>query len=86
VKGCKTLEESLDRYTSSEYLVGENQYRVEGFGLQDAVRSCQFETIPPIFIFQLKRFLYNPEKEEMEKVYFHFISFIILYFDCHSLK
>ena len=35
VKGCKNVYGSFDKYAEAETLDGQNQYRAEGFGLQD---------------------------------------------------
>eukprot|EP01116_Phalansterium_solitarium_P016868 TRINITY_DN400_c4_g1_i2.p2 TRINITY_DN400_c4_g1~~TRINITY_DN400_c4_g1_i2.p2 ORF type:complete len:263 (+),score=62.68 TRINITY_DN400_c4_g1_i2:112-900(+) len=52
VKGCRDLIESLDQFVQPEHLVGENRYAAEGYGLQDAVKTCRFVTLPPGGLFQ----------------------------------
>jgi len=43
VKGFNTLRKSLEKYVEEDFLVGENQYRAEGHGLQDAVKGEEDE-------------------------------------------
>lgn len=68
VKGFKDIYESLNNYIKEELLEGENQYDAEGHGKQDASKGVIFKKLPPVLIFQLKRFEYNFLTNNMEKV------------------
>lgn len=68
VKGCKNIYESFDRYVEVEELVGDNQYDAEHLGKQDARKGVIFKKLPPVLQLQLKRFEYDPYKEEMVKL------------------
>lgn len=46
-------------YIAPEHLVGENQYYSDTHGLVDAQKRIQFQSLPPILIFHLKRFTYS---------------------------
>jgi ubiquitin carboxyl-terminal hydrolase 7 len=47
---------------------GENQYRAEGHGLQDAQKGIAFLTFPPVLHMQLKRFEYDFNRDAIVKV------------------
>jgi len=68
VKGCKDLYASFDMYTAVEMLDGQNQYKAEGHGLQDAKKGVLFEKLPPVLQLQLKRFEYDFARDIMVKV------------------
>lgn len=68
VKGCKNVYESFDKYVEVEHLNGDNQYRAEGHGLQDAQKGVLFEGFPPVLELQLKRFEYDFQQDMMVKV------------------
>lgn len=68
VKGCADLYESIDKFTEEEVLDGDNQYRAEGHGLQDAKRGIRLYSLPPVLHMQLKRFDYNPFTDQTAKV------------------
>ena len=68
VKGCKNVYESFKKYVSVEMLEGENRYRTEGYGLQDARKGVIFESFPPVLHLQLKRFEYDIQSDAMVKV------------------
>ena len=59
VKGCKDVMDSFDKYTLIEDMNGENQYKAEGHGLQDAKKGVLFQDFPPVLQLQLKRFEYD---------------------------
>lgn len=68
-KHTDTVTSALDRYFSPELLVGENQYRAgASHGLQDAIKSVSFNSLPETLVIHLKRFAYHVETGEMEKV------------------
>lgn len=68
MKGCKTIYESFDKYIEVELLVGDNKYDAEGYGLQDAKKGCRFISLPQVLQVHLKRFEYDPMKDEYVKV------------------
>jgi len=69
VKGCKDIYASFDRYTEVEKLDGENKYRAEGHGLQDARKGVLFHDFPPVLQIQLKRFEYDFHRDTMVKIH-----------------
>ncbi|KAJ3051463.1 hypothetical protein HK097_007526 [Rhizophlyctis rosea] len=68
VKGMKNLTDSFNDYVAVETMDGENKYRAEGHGLQDAKKGVIFETFPPVLHLQLKRFEYDIERDAMVKI------------------
>jgi ubiquitin carboxyl-terminal hydrolase 7 len=68
VKGIKNLRESFRDYVKVEILEGDKKYQAEGFGPQDAKKGVIFQSFPPIFYLQLKRFEYDVQKGAMMKV------------------
>eukprot|EP00808_Paulinella_micropora_P027764 g31648.t1 len=68
VKGIKDLQSSLRQYVAIERMDGRNQYRAEGFGLQDAKKGVRFLKFPPILQIQLKRFAFDFEFGDTAKV------------------
>lgn len=68
VKGNASIYEALDNYVKIEKLEGDNQYDAEKFGRQIAEKGVKFKELPPILIFQLKRFEYNMYLDSFEKV------------------
>ncbi|ORY41889.1 cysteine proteinase [Rhizoclosmatium globosum] len=68
VKGFKTLHDSFVDYIAVETMDGDNQYRAEGHGLQDAKKGVIFTEFPPVLHLQLKRFEYDMEKDAMVKI------------------
>lgn len=56
VKNKSGLLESLRDYVKPELLTGNNKYRAEHFGLQEANMGIRFLRFPPVFQIQLKRF------------------------------
>jgi ubiquitin C-terminal hydrolase len=73
VKGLGTLENSLRKYTESERLTGDNQYRTELHGKQNADRRIEFLSFPPILQIQLKRFDYDGKTNKMKKINEEFV-------------
>ncbi|KAF6255465.1 hypothetical protein COO60DRAFT_1641474 [Scenedesmus sp. NREL 46B-D3] len=68
VKGCPNIYDSFDRYTQVEMMDGENQYKAEGYGLQDARKGVLFDQLPPVLQLQLKRFEYDFARDTMVKI------------------
>eukprot|EP00466_Bigelowiella_natans_P007572 jgi/Bigna1/45604/e_gw1.130.10.1 len=68
VKGCANLHESFKQYMEVETLEGDNQYRAEGHGKQDAKKGCRFLSFPPVMHLHLKRFEYDAMQNLMVKV------------------
>lgn len=68
VKGCKTLSDSFKQYLEVEVLDGDNMYRAEGHGKQAAKKGIQFLSLPPILQLQLRRFEYDPMRDQMMKI------------------
>eukprot|EP00878_Enallax_costatus_P010709 GHUV01011185.1.p1 GENE.GHUV01011185.1~~GHUV01011185.1.p1 ORF type:complete len:671 (+),score=192.28 GHUV01011185.1:167-2179(+) len=68
VKGCKDIYDSFDRYTEVEIMSGENQYKAEDHGLQDARKGVLFDSFPPVLQLQLKRFEYDFQRDTMVKI------------------
>jgi len=68
VKGCKNIYDSFNKYVEVENLDGENKYRAEGHGLQDARKGVLFEDLPPVLELQLKRFEYDFQRDTMVKI------------------
>ena len=60
IKGMRTLKESFDNYVKAETLEGDNKYRAEGHGLQDAQRFVEFEAFPPVLHLHLERYAFDP--------------------------
>jgi ubiquitin carboxyl-terminal hydrolase 7 len=69
VKGFKNLRESFENLIAVEMMDGENQYRAEGYGLEDAEKGVTFLTFPPVLHMQLKRFSYDFNREAIVKVH-----------------
>ena len=69
VKDCKSIEDSFNNFTANEELNGNNQYQTDKYGKQDAIKKTVFSALPKILIIQLKRFEYNIEHKQMDKVY-----------------
>ncbi|KAL0031727.1 hypothetical protein WJX79_003396 [Trebouxia sp. C0005] len=68
VKGCKNVYDSFVKYTEVEMLDGQNQYKAEGHGLQDARKGVLFDDFPPVLQLQLKRFEYDFQRDMMVKI------------------
>ena len=68
IGGCKDLYESLDRYTQAETLDGDNKYDAGELGRQPAEKSCKFYALPPVLHMQLKRWVYDVEKDASVKL------------------
>eukprot|EP00457_Paulinella_chromatophora_P002746 gb/GEZN01002751.1/.p1 GENE.gb/GEZN01002751.1/~~gb/GEZN01002751.1/.p1 ORF type:complete len:674 (+),score=109.65 gb/GEZN01002751.1/:148-2169(+) len=68
VKGIKDLQSSLHQYVTIERMDGPNQYRAEQHGLQDAKKGVRFLKFPPILQIQLKRFAFDFQYGDTQKV------------------
>jgi ubiquitin carboxyl-terminal hydrolase 7 len=68
VKGTKDLRASFEDLVAVEMMDGDNQYRAEGYGLQDAEKGVTFLTFPPVLHLQLKRFEYDFSRDIIVKV------------------
>ncbi|KAK9823704.1 hypothetical protein WJX72_004794 [[Myrmecia] bisecta] len=68
VKGSKDIYDSFDKYCEIEMLDGQNQYKAEGHGLQDARKGVLFDVLPPVLQLQLKRFEYDFQRDIMVKI------------------
>jgi len=68
VKGCKNVYDSFDQYCAVEMLDGQNQYKADGHGMQDARKGVLFEDFPPVLQLQLKRFEYDFARDVMVKI------------------
>lgn len=68
VKDCNSIEESLAKYTEPEHMEGSNQYKAEGYGLQDAILTTKLASLPPVLFFQLRRFEYDAELKQKVKI------------------
>jgi len=77
VKGFKNLRESFENLVAVEMMEGDNQYRAEGHGLQDAQKGVLFQSFPPVLHMQLKRFEYDFNRDMIVKVLltFHVTNF-----------
>jgi len=60
--------ESFDKYCEVEVLEGENRYRTDSHGLQDAEKGLKFEVLPPVLQLHLRRFDYDYQRDTMLKV------------------
>jgi len=74
VRGVKNLSASLDKYVENDFLIDDNKYRVEGHGLEDAMKGQKFSYLPPIINIHLQRFEFSPITGGTVKVkdYFEF--------------
>lgn len=68
VKGYKNLRASFEDLVAVEMMEGDNQYRAEGHGLQNAEKGVAFLTFPPVLHLQLKRFEYDFNRDAIIKV------------------
>lgn len=80
IKGYKDLKESFERYVTAEMLCGDNQYRTDDFGLQDAKKFVTFEHFPPVLHIHLERYAFDMMAEATVKIHdrFEFPSEIAL--------
>lgn len=78
VKNCKNIYESFAKFTEEELL--DDMYEVENHGKEKAKKKISFITLPPVLMCQLKRFEFNPQKSQMDKIndYYEFYDTINL--------
>lgn len=68
IKGIFSLEHAIEQHFQPELLTGENQYRCQTHGLQDAQRSLRISKFPRVLALHLKRFSFDPITYAMKKV------------------
>lgn len=68
VRGFNNLDESFRDYIAEETMDGENKYYAEGYGLQEAKKGVIFESFPEVLHLHLKRFEYDFNTMQMQKV------------------
>ncbi|KAH8146865.1 uncharacterized protein LAJ45_09239 [Morchella importuna] len=72
VRGFNNLDESFRDYIAEETMDGENKYYAEGYGLQEAKKGVIFESFPEVLHLHLKRFEYDFNTMQMQKVNDHY--------------
>ena len=68
VKGSSNLLESFDKFIETEELTGDNQYKTEEHGKQDAVMGAEFVELPKVLHVHLNRFDFDFELEAQVKI------------------
>ncbi|KAG5602721.1 hypothetical protein H5410_034091, partial [Solanum commersonii] len=68
VKGCSDVYASFDKYVEVDYLDGDNKYKSEVYGLQDAKKGALFIDFPPVLQLHLKRFEYDNMRGNDSKI------------------
>ena len=68
VKGCSGVEQSLKKLLEGERMEGKNKYQTEEHGLQDAVRTAEFEYLPRILTLHLQRFTMDYSTGQVDKI------------------
>jgi ubiquitin carboxyl-terminal hydrolase 7 len=59
VRGCATLQKSFEQFVAPDLLTGDNQYRSEEYGMQDAKIGTEFLEFPSVLHLQLSRWEYD---------------------------
>lgn len=72
IKGVTDLKESFERYVAAEMLCGDNQYRTDDFGLQDAKKFVTFDHFPPVLHVHLERYAFDMMAEATVKIHDRF--------------
>ena len=72
IKGIKDLKDSFERYVTAGMLCGDNQYRTDDFGLQDAKKFVTFEHFPPVLHVHLERYAYDMMAQATIKIHDRF--------------
>ncbi|KAG1662438.1 hypothetical protein FOA52_004019 [Chlamydomonas sp. UWO 241] len=68
VKGCKDVYASFRQTCEVEVMEGDNQYKAEGYGHQDARKGVLFNSLPPVLQLHLRRFDYDVQRDTMVKI------------------
>lgn len=69
ILGYSNLYDSLHYLTESEKLEGENKWDTgTDMGKQVAYRYLKYKKLPPVLLFQLLRYQYNPSSETCEEI------------------
>jgi ubiquitin carboxyl-terminal hydrolase 7 len=68
VRGHSRLEGSLDSFMEPEMLKGDNQWKTEEYGRQDARKGMRMVSLPPVLQFHFKRFAYDASTGGMRKI------------------
>ena len=68
VRGCSGVEQSLHKLLEEERMEGKNKYHTESHGLQDAVRSAEFEYLPRVLTLHLQRFTMDYSTGQVDKL------------------
>lgn len=68
VKGCKTLQESFEKYVEKDRMDGNNQYSTDDYGKQDADMGVEFISFPSVLHLHLRRFEFDYNYETMIKI------------------
>merc|ERR1712159_533644 len=63
-----TIVESFKEYIKVDTLDGENQWRTEEHGQQDAIKGIRFKKFPKLLHLQLMRFMYDPFTDSNTKI------------------
>ena len=76
VKGALTIDESLNRFESPEYMTGDDKYFCDVCkSKQDAEKTTRFVSLPDYLIISFKRFEYSVSEQKMitvnDKCAFH---------------
>ena len=67
-ENSRLKEEENEDDEKEEILDNEDKYEVEGHGKEKAIKKMKFIHLPPVLMFQLKRFEYNNEINFIEKL------------------
>ena len=68
VKGCADLKKSFETYVEPEHLDGDNQYKTDEYGPQNAIMGTEFIQFPPILHIHLRRFEFDYQTMRMTKI------------------
>ena len=68
VRGHDSIMDALRYFHKTETLSGSNKYQCEDAVLRDAERGSYFEKLPPILMFHLQRFVWDPDTGNRVKV------------------
>ena len=68
VKGCSDIQASLAQMLQEETMDGDNQYRTDEHGLQDAVRGAKLVELPKVLLLHLRRFEMDYKTGRINKI------------------